>query len=137
MEKFVLDTDICSYIMLGANTKLLDNLESHKNDKLRIAAVTYAELLYGAFRKDSKRILGKISVILSRVSVIPFDQDAAVAYAKIRVESEKNGTPIGNMDMLIAASAISQDAILVTNNVKHFSKINNLKIQNWTDPAVA
>jgi tRNA(fMet)-specific endonuclease VapC len=88
--------------------------------------------LYGAHRKKSKRIFEKIAVIFNKLIIVPFDRDAAVAYADLRSELESSGTPIGNMDMLIAACAIANKAILVTNNTKHFSKINNLKTQNWT-----
>jgi len=133
MNKFLLDTDIYGYIMLNSSETLLHNLEIHKCDKLYISSVTYAELMYGAFRKSSKKIIEKILLILDKVNFINFDQNAAREYAKLRCELEKRGTPLGNMDMLIASCAISNNAILVTNNIKHFSKIDNLKIQNWTE----
>ena len=65
------------------------------------------------------------------LTIIPWNDEAARAYAKLRVELEAAGMPIGNMDMLIAASAIAENAILVTNNVEHFSKVVSLKIENW------
>ena len=65
------------------------------------------------------------------MTIIPWNEDAASAYAKLRVELETSGDPIGNMDMLIAASVIAEDATLVTNNVEHFSKVASLKIENW------
>jgi tRNA(fMet)-specific endonuclease VapC len=111
---------------------LLKNLNKHHIDKISITSITYAELLFGAERKGTKRIKDKIEAIASNVSIISFDQNAAIEYSKLRWKLEKSGTPIGNMDMLIASCALSEEAILVTNNEKHFSNIKGLKIENWT-----
>jgi tRNA(fMet)-specific endonuclease VapC len=119
--------------MSGFSEKLLHNLEIHQHSQLCVTAITCTELLYGAHRKKSKRIFEKIAVIFSKLIAVPFDQNAAEAYADLRSELESSGTPIGNMDMLIAACAIANKAIPVTNNTKHFSKISNLKIQNRTE----
>jgi tRNA(fMet)-specific endonuclease VapC len=133
MADYILDTDICSYIMLNSSNRLLENLEARKNDDLHIAAVTYAELLFGALRKDSRKIFRKISLVMRKVKILSFDENAAKEYAKIRSTLEKNGTPIGNMDMLIASCAVANNAILVTNNIRHFSRIDDLQVQNWTE----
>ncbi len=129
---YMLDTDICSYLIKGIFPQLLDNLNSHSKDKLAISSVTYAELLFGAERVNSIRIKDKIEVILQKVEVIEFDEESAREYANIRAILERNGTIIGNMDMLIAACARASKAILVTNNEKHFGYIPKLKIENWT-----
>lgn len=129
---YILDTDICSYIIRESSPVLLKNLNDHNQDKISITSITYAELLFGAERKGSKRIMDKIEAIASNVSIISFDQNAAIEYSKLRLKLEKNGTPIGNMDMLIASCVLSEEAILVTNNEKHFSNIKGLKIENWT-----
>jgi tRNA(fMet)-specific endonuclease VapC len=134
MKDYILDTDICSYIMLNSSDTLLKNLELHKDDSIHITSITYAELLYGAFRKDSKKIQNKISHLLNKVKIIDFDERAAIEYAKIRTKLEKDGIPIGGMDILIAACAISNKFVLVTNNLKHFSRIDHLQIQNWFEP---
>lgn len=73
----------------------------------------------------------KVQALCNLVTIIPWNEEAASAYAKLRVELETAGTPIGSMDMLIAASAIVEEATLVTNNVEHFSKVVSLKIENW------
>ena len=134
MKDYILDTDICSYIMLNSSDTLLKNLELHKDDSIHITYITYAELLYGAFRKDSKKIQNKISHLLNKVKIIDFDERAAIEYAKIRTKLEKDGIPIGGMDILIAACAISNKFVLVTNNLKHFSRIDHLQIQNLFEP---
>ena len=130
--RYILDTDICSYIIKGSSSVLLQNLELHAQDDISITAITYAELLFGAEKKQSRKIQNKIEAIASIVSIIAFNQNAAREYAKIRTKLEKTGTPIGNMDILIASCAIAEDAILVTNNERHFSNIKKLQIENWT-----
>lgn len=128
---YILNTDICSYIIRENSSVLLKNLNSHNHDKISITSITYAELLFGAEKKSSTKIADKIEAIASNVNIISFDQNAAIEYSKMRLELEKSGTPIGNMDMLIASCALSEEAILVTNNERHFSKISGLKIENW------
>ena len=130
--RYILDTDICSYIIKGTSSVLLQNLELHAQDDISITAITYAELLFGAEKKQSRKIQNKIEAIASIVGIIAFNQNAEREYAKIRTELEKAGTPIGNMDILIASCAIAEDAVLVTNNERHFSNIKKLQIENWT-----
>ncbi len=129
---YMLDTDICSYLIKGICPQLLDNLNSHDKDKLTISSVTCAELLFGAERVNSKKIKSKVEAIIQKVEIIEFGEEAAREYSNIRATLERNGTMIGNMDMLIASCARASKAILVTNKEKHFGYIPNLKIENWT-----
>lgn len=129
---YMLDTDICSYLIKGCSEELLLNLNEHARDTICISSITYAELLFGATRINSKKIMQKIDAIVQKIDIINFDDRAAYFYAKIRNTLEKNGTPIGNMDILIASCALSVRAVLVTNNEKHFRYIQNLQIENWT-----
>lgn len=129
---YMLDTDICSYLVKGSSELLLHHLNEHESDTICISSITYAELLFGAVRVNSKAIKAKIDTIVQKVDMVHFDEDAACTYANIRYMLEKGGTPIGNMDMLIAACAISANAILVTNNEKHFQYVANLNTENWT-----
>lgn len=131
---YMLDTDICSYLVKGSSEVLLLNLNDHSNSKdtICISSVTYAELLFGATRVNSTKIKNKIDAIVQKVEIIDFDEQAARFYAKIRDLTEKNGAPIGNMDILIAACALSACAVLVTDNEKHFKCVPNLRVENWT-----
>ncbi len=129
---YMLGTDICSYLIKGISLQLLNNLNIHSRDKLAISSITYAELMFGAERVNSIRIKDKIEAILQKVEIIEFAEEAAKEYSNIRAILERNGTVIGNMDMLIAACAKASKAILVTNNEKHFGYIPKLKIENWT-----
>ena len=96
-----------------------------------ISSITAAELQYGAKKRNNRALTKKVQALCNLMTIISWNDDAARAYAKLRVELETAGTPIGNMDMLIAASAIAENAVLVTNNVEHFSKVESLKIENW------
>ena len=125
---YMLDTNICSYIIKGFVPKSL--LE---NKKIVISSVVASELLYGAKKKNSKKLIQIVDLFLNNFEVLFFDYEAAKEYAKIRVDLEKRGLIIGAYDLQIAAHAKSLNAILVTNNTKEFGRIQGLKLQNWLE----
>jgi len=127
---YMLDTDTCSYVIKGTYPQLIAHIKVHEK-QLCISAITLAELLYGASKRQSARIFDCISALQELVEVKDWTTHAAEEYAKIRTVLENTGNPIGNMDMLIAAAAQAEPAVLVTNNTAHFSRIKTLKIQNW------
>ena len=130
MKRYMLDTDIASYLIRGDHpgvTKTFTELY----EQCVISSITAAELQYGARKRNNRTLTQKVQALCDLVTIIPWIEEAADAYAKLRVELETAGTPIGNMDMLIAASAITEGATLVTNNVDHFSKIESLQFENW------
>jgi tRNA(fMet)-specific endonuclease VapC len=101
---YMLDTNICIYIIKKRPLSLLEKLNSIPQSHICISVVTYAELQYGVERSLSKNMnQAVIDSFVSRVKVLPWDMDAANQYGKIRTDLEKKGTPIGNMDLLIAA----------------------------------
>lgn len=97
-----------------------------------VSAITVAELRYGVEKLSSSR-LSQVAVddFIRYLNVLPWDKEVTFCYAQLRHYLEQQGTPIGNMDLMIAAHALSQDCILVTNNTRHFSRIPNLKTENW------
>ena len=128
--RYMLDTDIASYLIRGDHPGVTEKFtELYEN--CAISSITAAELQYGAKKRNNRILTQKVQALCNLLPIIPWNDEAAKAYAKLRVELENAGTPIGNMDMLIAASAIAEDATLVTNNVEHFSRITSLKIGNW------
>lgn len=131
-NKYMLDTDICSYIIKENSELAVQKFWEHKNDELCISVISYAELMYGSLHRGSLSMNSKIKRFLESFSIINFDESAAKHYAQIRQTLVSEGIPIEDMDMLIAACAISENAVLVTNNEKHFSRIENLKIENWS-----
>ncbi|MDR0878311.1 MAG: type II toxin-antitoxin system VapC family toxin [Treponema sp.] len=128
---YILDTDICSYAIRENPQSIRDNFWKHRKDDICISAVTHAELIFGGIHKGSVKLQNQIKTFVSRLRIIDFNTAAAEEYAQIRQFLETHGIVIGNMDMLIAASAKSCGAVLVSNNQKHFSRIPNLKIENW------
>jgi tRNA(fMet)-specific endonuclease VapC len=128
---YMLDTDICSYIIKENNAALAAKFLKHKNADICISAVTYAEIMYGRVSRNSSNLTERINSFLSLVRITDFGKSAGDEYARIRHVLKSQGTPIGNMDMLIAACALGAGAVLVTNNRKHFSCVPGLRLENW------
>lgn len=126
----MLDTDTCSYIIRGTSESLKKKVKKNRNH-LCISSITLAELLFGAAKKSSPRLYEAIDLFQQLVDVKHWSDTAAAEYALIRKSLEESGTTIGNMDMLIAASAKAEKCCLVTNNIAHFSRIKNLRFENW------
>jgi len=126
----MLDTDTVSYI-IRKHPPVIKNLIKHEDDEICISAITNAELSYGLEKKQSERLFNEVRFIIGKCTIIDFNTSQSELYGKIRLELEKSGKPLGDMDMLIAAAALSTGAILVTHNKKHFTKIKNLKTENW------
>jgi tRNA(fMet)-specific endonuclease VapC len=127
----MLDTDTSSYLIRENDASLAEKIMGHEKDHFCISSVTYAELRFGALKKGSEKLNSRIRHFIGLVHIIDFGNGAAEEYAKIRLALEKNGTPIGNLDMLIASCAIAMGAVLVTNNQRHFSLVPGLVLENW------
>ncbi len=128
----MLDTNICIYTIKQKPAEVLDRFKQELSNGLCISAITLAELKHGV-EKSSKPERNELALaqFLTALTVIPFDDLAAVEYGKICAYLQKQGKPIGTMDMLIAASAISSDMTLVTNNTREFERIPNISLENW------
>ena len=132
MIHYMLDTDICSYIIRERPIEVFEHFETLKMDQLCISVVTYAELIYGVEHSSSKKINRSIvDQFVKHLSIIDWDKKAAEHYGNIREFLQVKGNAIGAMDMMIAAHARSQKMILVTNNEKHFKRVPKLKVENW------
>lgn len=128
---WMLDTDTCSYILREHSPDVLERLNNVARSDVAISTVVSAELRYGALRVKSKKLAATIEHWLALFEIAPWDDDAAQAYARIRTAVEAKGRPIGNLDLLIAAHALSRDATLVTNNTRHFAQVPGLRLANW------
>jgi tRNA(fMet)-specific endonuclease VapC len=129
---YLLDTDICSYILREKPEGVSRKFGTVDADLLHVSVITCAELLYGVRCSHSTKINAALVMdFLSRVTILPWTIEAADQYATLRPALEKAGNVIGNMDMLIAAHALSCKATMITNNVRHFNRIPNLPIENW------
>jgi tRNA(fMet)-specific endonuclease VapC len=130
--RYMLDTNICNYILKSHLLSVKTHFEQVGTHALYISTVVLAELYYGAARHPrGPSIRQEIDDFVSRLTVIPWDETAADHYGHIRAAMEKEGTPIGAMNMMIAAHARSQGATLVSNNTRHFDKVPGLLIVNW------
>ncbi|HAN76030.1 MAG TPA: VapC toxin family PIN domain ribonuclease [Planktothrix sp. UBA8407] len=130
--KYLLDTNICIYIIKKNHQSVLDKFQSLTLGEIGISAITVAELEYGVYKSQKQQQNRKaLATFLIPLQIISYDIQATQVYAQLRGELEKKGTVIGAMDMLIASQAISLQVTLVTNNLKEFSRIPNLLLENW------
>jgi tRNA(fMet)-specific endonuclease VapC len=130
MKRYMLDTDTVSFALRGAGN-VKSELLARVPSELCISAITLAELRYGASHRKSKKLHGLIDAFTTPISVMPFDEAAAAVFGKTAAELTRAGTPIGQLDTMIASHALSLDLALVTNNIKHFSLVPKLRIENW------
>ncbi|MFH1982541.1 MAG: type II toxin-antitoxin system VapC family toxin [Pseudomonadota bacterium] len=132
---YMLDTDICIYIIKSKPIHVLRRLESIPPEDLCMSSITFAELVNGA-KKSLKVIenMNKLKELSDVIQVLPFDKRAALAYGDIRSDLEMRGEVIGGNDLLIAAHVLSLNMILVTNNEKEFQRVKGLMIDNWATP---
>ena len=131
--KYMLDTNICIYAIKHKPDTVIKKFLSHDPEELCISAITYAELMHGVEKSmavERNRIA--MSLFLSPITILQFDERAAEEYGRIKAELEKKGTPIGPMDTLIAGHARSSGLILVTNNTREFSRVVGLAVEDWT-----
>lgn len=129
----MLDTNVVSNLLRYPKGPVNTRLRQLGEGKSCVSIITAAELLFGARRVGSSRLERDLTAILSVVPPVPFEEPAASAYADIRSTLEARGTPIGPNDLLIAAHAMSLDLTLVTANVREFSRVPGLKVENWLD----
>ena len=131
--KYMLDTNICIYIIKNKTETVIKNLLSHVPEEMCVSAITYAELMHGVEKSmavEKNRIA--LSLFLSPLTVLEFHALAAEEYGNIRAELERKGTPIGPMDLLIAGHARSEGLVLVTNNTREFCRVEKLMMEDWT-----
>ena len=133
--KYMLDTNICIYAIKHKPPEVIKNFLKHNPEDICVSSITYGELMHGVEKSQAvERNRAAITLFLSSISILPFDNYAAEEYGKVRAELERKGTPIGPMDMLIAGHASSERLILVTNNTREFFHVEDLdlEVEDWT-----
>ena len=135
MTRYMLDTNVCVELIRGRAPAIFDRLRRFDVDEVALSSITLAELEYGAAKSSNparhRELLAKF---LAPLAVLPFDTLAGESYGDLRAALEREGTPIGPLDTLIAAHAVSLGATLVTNNQREFRRVRGLHIENWTGP---
>ncbi len=132
MINYLLDTDICIYLIKNRPPEVLEQFRQHSPQEVVISIITLFELEYGVQKSDyQKRSAEALAKFMQPLSVIYMDHPATKEAAAIRAQLEKQGLPIGPYDLLIAGLARSQDLTLVTNNSQAFERIDGLQLENW------
>jgi tRNA(fMet)-specific endonuclease VapC len=131
---FLLDTNICIFIKNKKPIHVLDRLRKALDHKIFLSSITIAELQFGVYNSqniEKNRI--SLTEFLAPFEILDFDDQDAEMFGMIRSQLKKKGKLIGPYDMLIAAQALAKDLILVTNNKDEFSRIINLKLEDWKE----
>jgi len=132
---YMLDTNTASYIIKGEPAVIRERLRNVPMANVCVSTITEAELLRGIAKKpEAKRLPVAVKEFLLRVEILPWDSDAADAYAQLRTACENEGRSLGNMDMLIAAHSVAVGAVLVTNDKAFYNVKHHLILEDWSTP---
>ena len=130
--KYMLDTNICIYIIKEKPKKVINKFQTLDIGDVCISTITLAELEYGVEKSNySERNRLALSGFLASIEILPFSEKAATEYGKIRANLERQGKAIGAYDLMIGAHALSEKLTLITNNMKEFKRIFSLSLENW------
>ena len=130
--KYLLDTNICIYIIKKKPIKVFEKFKQIQIGDIAISSITFSELVYGVQKSGNPEKNKKaLQEFLIPIEIINYDYKASLFYGKIRSFLEKKGTPIGALDTLIAAHALSNNIPIITNNEKEFQRVPNLRVENW------
>jgi tRNA(fMet)-specific endonuclease VapC len=131
--KLLLDTNICIFIIKRRPAAVLERFREYEIGDLGISSITLSELRYGVVKSEHRdRNARALDEFVTPMEIIPFDENAALAYGEIRATLERAGTVIGSMDMLIASQAVALSIPLVTNNTREFQRVRGLTILDWS-----
>jgi tRNA(fMet)-specific endonuclease VapC len=130
--KYLLDSNVCIQYLNQRSEKIIQRLQDLSDIDIVVCSIVKAELFYGAMRTyNPAKTLQKQREFLDSFVSLKFDDECAVIYGEIRSKLAAKGTPIGNNDLHIAAIAIANNLTLITHNTREFSRIDNLKLEDW------
>lgn len=131
--RFLLDTNTCIYIINRRPAKVFERFVGLHIGEIAISSITGAELAFGVAKSGSQRNQHALDKFLAPLEILPFDETAMRRYGVLRSDLERQGTPIGALDLLIAAHALALNATLVSNNLREFQRVKGLALENWLD----
>ena len=132
MPKYLLDTNICIYLTKQQHPALTARFQNLAENEVAMSVITYGELQFGAQKSQKpKQVLEALERLSLAIHVLVMMHDTSQHYGEIRAHLQKQGTPIGNNDLWIAAHARAEGLILVTNNMREFERVPDLKVENW------
>ena len=129
---YYLDTNICIYALKGQYSNIQNRLSSLRPSKIKISAIVKAELFFGAVRSNNKtKTLSAIKSFIKPFEVVSFCDECSESYAQIRSDLESSGRLVGPNDLILASTVLAKNGVLITHNTKEFSRIKELKIEDW------
>ncbi len=132
---YLLDTDTCIYLINRKSQTLMHRLKTHSPNDLKLSAITVSELFFGVFKSEQQaKNHQALLKFLIPFEIFPFGETEAIEFGRIRANLEIVGKRIGPYDMQIAATALTNQLVVVTNNTREFARIPGLRIENWTLP---
>ncbi len=130
--KYILDTDILIYFLKG-QANVVEHISRTSSEKIAMTIINHTELLFGVFNSaHQKQNLDKIQTFLKQINIFPFCEEASYIFAQQKALLKKQGTIIADLDLMIGSIVLKQQGVLVTNNIKHFTRIKGLKLENWS-----
>ncbi|MGA8156400.1 MAG: type II toxin-antitoxin system VapC family toxin [Rhodoplanes sp.] len=133
--RFLLDTNILSDLVRHPQGVIADRILAVGETRICTSIIVAAELRYGAAKKASTRLTGQLEAVLAAIDVLAFESPCDLTYGQLRATLEKNGQLVGGNDLLIAAQALTLGYTIVTDNDREFSRINQLRLENWLRPS--
>ena len=129
---YLLDTDTIIFSLKG-HAAVEKNLRLHLNDPMKVSVITLMELYYGAYKSQKvESNLAKIKTLENSLEIITLGKESVEIFGIYKAKLEKAGTPLDDFDLILVSCALAHNLVLVTNNVKHFQRIEGLKLTNWT-----
>jgi tRNA(fMet)-specific endonuclease VapC len=133
--RYLLDTNICIYALKNRPSEVLLRLQDLDPAKVVLSVITVLELRQGAYGSQNPELAHqRLERFFLPLRILPFEEGDSFAGAKLRAELSRQGRPIGDMDSLIAAQALTRDLVLVSNNLREFSRVPDLRTENWVEP---
>ena len=131
MTRYLLDTNVVSDLVRNPQGRIASRIAEVSEALVCTSLIVAAELRFGAAKRGSARLTKQLGAILSALESLPFEAPADVVYGRVRAELEAVGKPIGANHLLIASQALALDYIVVTDNVREFSRVSGLRVENW------
>ena len=129
--KYLLDTNAISHALKFPAGPVGERILESEAGALCTSIMVVAELRFGYLKRGSERLRRDVEALLASLEIMPWESPAELKYAELRLALEAVGSPIGQMDMLIAAHALALDAVVVTANAREFGRVPGLKVENW------
>lgn len=132
---YLFDTDILIYSLKG-HPAVIEKLEEHRGDQMAVSVISLMELYYGAHKSRHREAnISKVRMVEDSFDVVPVGVEVSHTFGSLKADMEERGTPLDDFDLILASTALSHNLTLVSNNIKHFRRIDSLSLENWAEGA--